>query len=115
MKNWSPWRCVRTSSKEADITFQKAVPVAYELGIGAPGPDGTLRRIYIDKTDDGHRRLGEYVSGNSHIESKIRLALDAGDGLWWRSWECEDKARAKNIQDALLMTRTYPWNTQGNS
>lgn len=109
---WTSWRLVAQGKSWFDESFDHDGPACYELAIAGPrGGEHTI--VYVGETSSESRRIRQYASGNSHIEAEIAWHLREGWCLYYRGWLHPAKAKAKAMQDQLLLGYKYPWNTVG--
>ncbi len=113
MSNWTDWRKLAEKNKWFNDELDYDGPSCYELGIGGPN-GGNIQPKYVGETKDEKKRMSQYAANGSHLGHLIDDALRRGWSLYYRGQAMKSKADAKKMQDNLLSSYLYDWNTQLN-
>lgn len=123
---WSAW--VRGISREPrgswfvrDDNALRALPTkvggVYEIAHGADGPTNVVYCGRALATEAGggttlrQRIYSGYALNGSHIEPKLRAALEGGSDVYFRWAILLDRKTIETAESDLIYAGTYPWNT----
>jgi hypothetical protein len=112
MGRWTKPRKIADKNFWYSEEFDYEGPACYELIIAGPRR-GKAQIVYVGETGNEKTRISGYARHGSHLSEIIDLYLEKGWCLYYRSQALPSKESAINMQNRLLKTHSYPWNSNG--